>query len=98
MGQDVSDYIQYFSFFPDTQVLFARKLGLYQGNVSGHMVGTLVEPESLGMVGHGGTVGGQLWRLWVVSQAMLDSGDSHPRCDVNQMLNSAEPQLGSDVR
>ena len=48
MGQDVSDY---FSFFPDTQVLFARKLGLYQGNVSGHMVGTLVEPESLGMVG-----------------------------------------------
>lgn len=48
MGQDASDY---FSFFPDTQVLFARKLGLYQGNVSGHMVGTLVEPESLGVVG-----------------------------------------------
>ena len=46
LGQDASDY---FSFFPDTQVLFARKLGLYQGNVSGHMVGTLVEPESLGV-------------------------------------------------
>ena len=83
MGQDASDY---FSFFPDTQVLFARKLGLYQGNVSGHMVGTLVEPESLGVVG------------CQPIQAMLDSGDSHPRRDVNQMLNSAASQLRSDVR
>ena len=31
-------------------------------------------------------------------QAMLDSGDSHPRRDVNQMLNSAASQLRSDVR